>query len=178
MAEPISFAQAHAHLKIGLYTGLFTPLTYILGSHVLDRMSKANTRQIMLAAADFGTDFLVQSDGGLIAGSVYPGIHQGSGMVFGKSDVSLKYIDSLQQLHWFLGLHNDIQESRLDEEDYEEHHFSGRPDINPGVHWTERTPIVYRLTNRDQPGAYGLLDLGLDRVAAGANIVTTSIEGY
>lgn len=177
MTEPISLAQAHEHLRIGLYTGLFTPFAYILGSHVLDRMEKAKTRQIMLSVSEFGHDFLVGQDGSLVAGSVFPGIHQGSGMVFGKSDVSLKYIDALKLLHWYLGLHNDIQEARLNEEGCEESHFSGRPDINPGVHWTERTPIIYRLTSRDRAGAFQLLAQGLNEVSGETNVVISSIGG-
>lgn len=156
--EPISHAELLQHLGIGLRGGFILPFTYILGAHVLNYMAARGVRQSVISLSDISGASLVTVDQKtLIAGAIDWSIHTGEGMRFSRGEVSLKYINALQQLHWFCGIHNDIQESRLDAPDSVEHHFTGLTNVNPGVHWTERTPITYRLTDQSEDDARGML---------------------
>lgn len=156
--ESVTHAELLQHLGVGLRGGFILPFTYILGAHVLNYMSARGVRQSVIALKDIAGSSLIAADQKtLIAGAIEWSIHTGEGVRLSRGEVSLKYVNALQQLHWFCGIHNDIQESRLDSPDFADYHFTGLTNVNPGVHWTERTPITYRLTDCSEDDARGML---------------------
>lgn len=144
MKTPIN--SAFSVLRDLHLAGLLNPLTYVLGCHVLHAMQRNNVRQIMLSASGFGNAVLLGEDGALIAGAVQGIMHTKEGaQVYSVNDVSPKYVSALKELHFTGILLNDVMESNLNNPDAALYHFSGDPCFSPGTHWTEKTPIVYRM---------------------------------
>lgn len=154
MQEPISYRHLFQVLEVGLRSGALPGFAYSLGCHVLDFMAANNVRQAMLALPSISEVTLTDSHSRIIAGDLGSLVHEGVGFspsALTASRVSLHYIAALQKLHWSGLMRSDILESRLNDRQFMDAgaHFTMLPDTRDGVHWTEETPMVYRIPELD-----------------------------
>lgn len=154
--KPVDYLQSFQLLETGARMGLFPAFAYVLGAHVLHRMHTREVRQITLAPGDLNGVVLMDKYSRFMAGRVEDMIHEGLGMPVGDTryHISANYIDALQKLHWGGILYSDILESRLDAPGAEDVHFTMLPELREGVHWTEKTPVCYRMPSHSVETAF------------------------
>lgn len=136
-------ASAMLLIQSGLNVGFYSPVAAALAVNVMQAMRELKARKMVLALDDMDGRVLADKSGRPIIGPLMPLLHSGVGYSVGPKDISSSYIDALQKLHYSGLLLNDYRVGILQSDDAVQYHFSARPDIIPGLHWSELTPITY-----------------------------------
>lgn len=150
-ANLMQHRQAYRLGEVAERLGYLPVFALILLGQVLHQMHRNNaSRQIMLGLDQICGRILTDGKGGLLVGDLQPLLHAGHSSHVegvGRAQISLHYIGALQKLQDMRLLFSDILESRLDEWDAggAQGHFTQLPGLVEGKHWSEKTPIIYRL---------------------------------
>ena len=144
----VTYAKAWEMLDTGVRLGSLPSFAYVLGSHVIHRMSQRGLRILPIALPDmYGVALRFPRTGRYLAGQLETLVHEGIGTQVGnpKWHISAHYIDALQKLHWSGVLRSTLWASDITAPGWDETHFTMDPKLREGENWNERTRVTYML---------------------------------